>query len=439
MTKIVGIFIMMLLIMSTVLSVAGMKNLNIKNNLDFDATNISNTNEIDQSKVSSENLACSLSHVSLALHTSTNFNELQQFPKTTIRGVPFPYPTIQAAVDNSSTGDIVLVLLPGTYMESVLVQVSVTIISLWGSAYTTVEAFDLFDVDNVMIRGFTITGSSGITILGRSSNNKIINNVIYGNFNGISIIDMISTNNEIINNVIYGNEYGIYLSDTSKNLIKNNKIFNNTVEGIFILWSSDNKIINNEIIENGQGIYITRLSNNNQIKHNIISKNFFGIHLFSEPKNTQITCNEISNNEYGACIRYDSSDNKIYLNDFIGNKYNALTYTSECLNDWNSTNPINYIYQWGYFTSYMGNYWDDYTGTSGSNGIGTTPYVIEGSNIDNYPLIDPVKNYIGSCDRGKTIGITFEDNMQKDNNIRMEQNPNLFPILQKIIQRLGLQ
>ena len=38
----------------------------------------------------------------------------------------------------------------------------------------------------------------------------------------------------------------------------------------------------------------------------------------------------------------------------------------------------------------VGNFWDDYHGTDNNNdGIGDTPYVIDGNNQDNYPLVEP--------------------------------------------------
>jgi len=37
---------------------------------------------------------------------------------------------------------------------------------------------------------------------------------------------------------------------------------------------------------------------------------------------------------------------------------------------------------------FEGNYWSDYNGTdSNQDGIGDTPYVIDASNIDHYPLM----------------------------------------------------
>jgi nitrous oxidase accessory protein NosD len=38
-----------------------------------------------------------------------------------------------------------------------------------------------------------------------------------------------------------------------------------------------------------------------------------------------------------------------------------------------------------------GNYWADYNGTDANHdGVGDTPYVIDATNSDNYPLLTPV-------------------------------------------------
>ena len=45
-------------------------------------------------------------------------------------------------------------------------------------------------------------------------------------------------------------------------------------------------------------------------------------------------------------------------------------------------------------TNYLGNYWDDYTSYDvDGDGIGDTPYQI-GSDVDNYPLMQPFENYV---------------------------------------------
>jgi len=112
-------------------------------------------------------------------------------------------------------------------------------------------------------------------------------------------------------------------------------------------------------------------SNNNSILNNIIS----------------------SNNEYGIYL-YDSNNNIIYLNNFINNTYNARSYYYST-NAWNSTEPITYTYRGSEFTSYMGNYWDDYNGyDANGDGIGDIPYYIPYSyDEDNYPLIERFENY----------------------------------------------
>jgi hypothetical protein len=99
----------------------------------------------------------------------------------------------------------------------------------------------------------------------------------------------------------------------------------------------------------------------------------------------------ISNNFYGIQLR-DSSNNCIYLNDFINNANTVHSLNST--NIWNSPSKITYVYNGNSYTSYLGNYWDDYSGRDvNGDGIGDTPYGIN-SDKDLYPLLMPVENYI---------------------------------------------
>ena len=107
----------------------------------------------------------------------------------------------------------------------------------------------------------------------------------------------------------------------------------------------------------------------------------------------RILNNNITNNRYG--IWWDGSgDNKIYLNNFIDNGYDATTY-SISHNDWNSTSKITYTYKGNTCTSYLGNYWDVYTGTDANkDGVGDTPNTCSMDlDKDNYPLMEPFENY----------------------------------------------
>jgi hypothetical protein len=103
--------------------------------------------------------------------------------------------------------------------------------------------------------------------------------------------------------------------------------------------------------------------------------------------------NIISNDGYGIqldrCMG-DGEQNIIHHNNFFDNKgeEGQVCEWGSPLNYWNNSYPSG------------GNFWDDYTGEDkyhgsnqdipGSDGLGDTPYDIpDGSNQDNYPLMEP--------------------------------------------------
>ncbi|MEM3166211.1 MAG: right-handed parallel beta-helix repeat-containing protein, partial [Candidatus Methanomethylicia archaeon] len=140
--------------------------------------------------------------------------------------------------------------------------------------------------------------------------------------------------------------------DNSRNsIITNNTITSNKVSGLSLCYSFSNIVANNTIMENGDGISLSYSSNNN------------------------ITSNNIMSNQYGIKLEYSSS-NFIYHNSFIDNVHQV--YSSESMNTWDNGYPSG------------GNYWSDYTGIDANNdGIGDTPYIIDESNLDRYPLMSP--------------------------------------------------
>ncbi len=101
-----------------------------------------------------------------------------------------------------------------------------------------------------------------------------------------------------------------------------------------------------------------------------------------------------SNDGWGICAGCwggPSENNIVYLNKFTDNEPNACKDTPS--NTWNSPESITYTYNGSSYTNYLGNYWDDYTGSDGDgDGIGDTPYSID-SDADNYPLMEPWENY----------------------------------------------
>ena len=261
------------------------------------------------------------------------------------------FSTIQDAVNAANDGDTIIVC-PGTYNENVYVDKSVEIRSYSQNPEDTVVKGLNFDdyvfyvtADDVKISGFTVAEA----------------------FFGI----FLRSNNSRIENINFSNiiQEGIRLYYSSNNIIANNTINSIIYFGIYLKCSSNNTITDNTISNNGCGIYLYYSSCNNTIANNNIS----------------------SNNYRGICLD-NSNYNIIYLNNFINNTIQAISFNSE--NIWNSTEKITYRYKGNTYTNYLGNYWSDYTGLdSDGNGIGDTPYAIDGDS-DNYPLMEPFENYI---------------------------------------------
>ena len=146
------------------------------------------------------------------------------------------------------------------------------------------------------------------------------------------------------------------------------------------------------------GIYLDadycNISNNN------CTNNSYGIDL-SYSNNNVISNNNCTNNKDNGIALLHSNNNLIYLNSFINNAYNV--YSSESTNTWNSTEKITYTYGRRTYTSRLGNYWSDYTGTdTNRDGIGDTPYQID-EDRDMYPLMKRWEDYFAPSERQSKI------------------------------------
>jgi len=296
----------------------------------------------------------------------------------------------------------------------------------------------------------------------------ISNNTIAGNYwDGIFLIS--SENSVLNNNVIAKNgKWGLYLGSSNGIILKNNKMVDNqwnfavfprfiqdidtsnTVDGkpiyywinqhdrqvpsdagyVAVINSTNITIRDLNLTKNGQGVAlvsskncliensnITRMgyyaiqlvdSDNNTIRNNNIKDNklYLGVGIsFLRSMGNTITGNIIQNNEKGI-IFYSSRVNTIYHNNFVGN--NPQVSGDGSKNNWDN----------GY--SFGGNYWSDYNGTdfysgpyqnvTGNDGIGDTPYVIDASNRDQYPLMNPYVPLLGDLNDdgivdGKDIAI----------------------------------
>jgi parallel beta-helix repeat protein len=96
--------------------------------------------------------------------------------------------------------------------------------------------------------------------------------------------------------------------------------------------------------------------------------------LGNSQQNT-ITRNNITNSALEGIIFEDASNNIIYYNNFVNNAIQATAYEDK-VNSWDNGS--------------VGNFWSDYNGTDGNtDGIGDTPYLINATNQDRFPLVNP--------------------------------------------------
>jgi hypothetical protein len=179
-----------------------------------------------------------------------------------------------------------------------------------------------------------------------------------------------------INFVVMGSYFGISLQSASNVIVVNNTI-TGTGNGILALGEPTAAIA----VEGG---------GSNVITGNIIANNYNAM-LFLETENNLIVGNNITNNKnpyvtVSNVMFWGASNNTIYHNNFIGDSSlagNAAFNSPYSVNVWDNGYPSG------------GNYWSDYqkrypgaTEIDGS-GIGNTSYVVDGQNIDRYPLMEP--------------------------------------------------
>jgi parallel beta-helix repeat protein len=169
-----------------------------------------------------------------------------------------------------------------------------------------------------------------------------------------------SGNNTFDGNKIVNCYQGIFLWKSSgSNIIKSNIIANNGF-GIVTSETDSDVIIRNNVTSNGEGIWINRGTNISIIQNSIVCNHLHG-------------------------IRIDTNDNIVYHNNIIDNEVQAGVSTLP---------PASNVWDDGYPSG--GNYWSDYVGVDvkrgpnqdlpGSDGLGDTPYIIDASNTDHYPL-----------------------------------------------------
>ncbi len=245
----------------------------------------------------------------------------------------------------SSVDDITYTFTDDIY-DSIVVERSNIIIdgnghTLQGSGAYDSRGMDLFERENVTVQNTQVKNWYYGIWLYFSSNSSIFENNMTNNY-GAGIFLVASENNSVSGNIVTNNWIGIGLEiEVNYNSIVGNKITNNSADGIFI----------------------NDLSNNNTIIENYVANNVGGIYIGPLP-----------------CF-----GNFIFHNNFINNtSHQALVASWEpSINTWDDGYPSG------------GNYWSDYLSRYfgaqelDDSGIWDTPYNIDETNQDNYPLIEP--------------------------------------------------
>jgi len=205
---------------------------------------------------------------------------------------------------------------------------------------------------------------------------------------GAGAVVLVNSQGIILRNLVLRNlAHGVILANTTGSILENLTILNN-YDGMMLRSSSNNRISNNEVVSNMNGIYFGDLrdsnfeslggSNSNLVSNNNISNNTESV-SFQNSDNNIVTGNRLSNL---IGIYLERSNNNVFYHNFMNNTfYKVNSYESN--STWDNDYPSG------------GNYWSDYeerypdAQELDDSGIWNTPYVIDESNQDNYPLMEP--------------------------------------------------
>ena len=302
--------------------------------------------------------------------------------------VPDDYSTISSAVGNATAGDTILVR-EGTYEgpinQTIVIDKTLSIIGE-NAENTIMKLYPAYNVSRILTTDF-FSYSDAITI---NADKVKLSNFTMDIVAPGGYITAIGDMTQITgNNIITGTETGLVVNGSYCN------VTDNTSGGSIRLNGLHNVAARNSVY---------RVTVNEDF--NLISVNSVSSVELLNASNNFIYGNNISSTDasVGVDILYDSSHNIIYNNEIF-----ALIFDVEICSKSAENNTFyhnNFLMGYGneivrlytfnltlvnlWDNGKEGNYWEDYNGTDANNdGIGDTPYVIDGKNVDNYPLMYP--------------------------------------------------
>lgn len=266
-----------------------------------------------------------------------------------------PSESIQAAINNATSGDTILVLA-GTYHESLEVNKSISLIGE-DRDQTFIDGQDNqfiinITADNVTIEGFTIQSAL---------------NPSYG-------IGLFGSKGDVISrNTLENSQQGIALTSCSNVNISDSIVTVNTQQGIALYSASSNVVSNNMVTANTGGGIAVYASNNNLFSGNTISGNNGGVSIYFSGGDV-FSGNTLAGNIGGEVVSY-SNLNSFYDNNF----YDAIQVDNGLRNTWDN--------------GVEGNYWSNYAGHDRGDGIGIENYTAAGGIIDRHPLMGAFSSF----------------------------------------------
>lgn len=295
--------------------------------------------------------------------------------------IPDDYSTIQEAINAANNGDTIFIR-EGTYFENITINKPIFLKGV-NPDLAIITGQLKITTGNVEVDSITIDGStwyqhvfwiSGVDVLVdmHEMSAVTIRNCVFKGWTCAAYVG--GRENKITNNTFSNVDIAIEVKG-SGNIISYNDINANHGVSVSGQHLSNNLIFRNEISAE-VGVAINRENYDNYIFENTIIECGIGIYLGVYPEG------------FGPC-----SNNKFYHNNLIDN--NQQVFVGE-----GSTN----IWDNGYPDG--GNYWSNYNGidiasgegqaTSGSDGIGDLPFVINSANKDAYPLMNPFQTSQGN-------------------------------------------
>jgi parallel beta-helix repeat protein len=263
----------------------------------------------------------------------------------------------------------------------------------------------LGSTSSALVKGNTLTNNLDGIGMTKSNNVLIEDNVITLSDYGMDLYE--SSDITITENIVTSNDDAISVSSTTGLVVQSNYLSWNTGNGIRVN-SNGALVVDNTIHGNHRGMTI--VGDGNKILGNDLSFNDRDGVWLQGTTNAVVIGNTFYQNAYdlsttfAICVCNAATGTIVHHNNFVDNNNQAKDLSGP-QNAWHNGYPSG------------GNYWSDYAGVddkngpnqdlAGSDGIGDTPYVIDGDSADPYPRMTQVPPF--PLDIGQDITINEGD------------------------------